>query len=403
MSGWRQRLRALAPGVIVGAGDVDPSLVATATVIGAAFQYSLLWLVLLCIPILITVFSVSARMGHETHQGLVDLLREHYGRTLAFVCALFVIAINMAMIIADLMAVTEGLGIVVGQHRGTFVVLVSFAVWYVLIFKDYRKISRFVVWAAVPLFVYVAAAILAGPDFPVLMKGVFLPHVEATTDYTAAVLAIFGSLLTPYVLVWQTTSRRELASHGPVAMGSTEHKAGGLVTVLLSFCIVVASASVLHIDAPRDLTTTQAAQALGPAAGMFGPLVFAIGIIGSGMVALPILVASMCYSVAEAFEWNYGLSEHPWEAKRFYVLISAAMFVAAAANLIGVNPMRVLYGSQILAGVLTVPILVFILLLSNDRRVMTTTNSPWQNFWIGAASGGLLATEAVVLFLKAVR
>lgn len=393
------KVKALAPGIITGTGDVDPSLVITATVIGAAFHYSLLWLEILCVPILIAVFAVSARIGNETHQGLVDLLREGYGKWLAIGCALLIIAINLAMIIADTMAVTEGLSIIVGGNRGTFAVLVAFTVWYILIFRDYKKIARFLIWAALPLFVYVIAAIVSGPDVGVLFKGVVLPHVEASPDYAAAILAIFGSLLTPYLLVWQTTSRREMAVHGSVPMGSLEHQVGGMVTVLLSFCITVSAAAVLHIEHTGDMTTLQAAQALSPAVGGFGSLLFAIGIIGSGMVALPILVASMCYSVAEAFQWNYGLSEHPWEAKRFYVLVSAALLFAAAANLFGINPIKALYWSQILAGILAVPILFFILVLSNDRRIMRTTNSHWQNFWIGAASGGLLATEGIVLFL----
>ncbi len=397
---WQQRLRSLVPGFITGAGDVDPSFVVTATVIGAAFHYSLLWLVLLCIPILITVFSVSARIGHETHQGLVDLLRQNYGTWAAIICALLVIAINTAMIVADSMAVTEGIGILVGERRNVFIVLVCFAVWYILIFRDYRKITKFMVWAAMPLFAYVASAVLAGPDFHVLLKGVFLPRVLASSDYAGAILAIFGSLLTPYLLVWQTTSRREMASHGPVVMGSLEHQFGGLVTILLSFCIIVSAAAVLHVPVAEDMTTSQAALALGPAVGGFGSILFAIGIIGSGLVALPILVASMCYSVAEALQWKYGLSEHPWEAKRFYVLITLTLLAAAGTNLIGINPVKALYWSQIFAGVLTVPILFFILLLSNDRRVMRTTNTKWQNFWIGAASGGLIATEGIVLALK---
>jgi len=394
------RLSSLVPGLVTGAGDVDPSFVITATVIGAAYQYSLLWLVLLCIPILITIFGVSARIGNETHQGLVELLREHYGVPIGILCAALILVINMVMIVADSVAVTEAASIILGEGRRVFIVLVSFTVWYILIFRDYRRIVRFMVWAAMPLFVYVVSAVLSGPDWKVLLQGVIFPHVLPSGDYAAAILGIFGSLLTPYLLIWQTTSRREMATHGPVQMGSLVHQFGGLVTVLLSFCIIVSSASVLHISGASDLTTAEAAKALNPAVGGFGAILFAVGILGSGFVALPILVASMCYSVAEAFEWNYGLSEHPWEAKRFYVLISFSMLVAAAANLIGMNPVKLLYWSQVLAGVLAIPILVFILLLSNDRRVMRTTNSRWQNFWIGAASGGLLATLGIVIVLK---
>src|SRR5439155_11475891 len=166
---------------------------------------------------------------------------------------------------------------------------------------------------------------------------------------------------------------------------------GTLVSTLLAYSVMVAAGSVLHLSHPVDMTTSQAAEALRPAVGGYGEFVFAIGIIGAGMVALPVLVASMCYSIAEAMGWKAGLSEHPWEAKSFYVLISLAMVVALMLNFAPLNPVKALYWSQILAGALTVPILLFILVLSNDRRIMRTTNTLWQNFWIGGAIGGLIA------------
>jgi Mn2+/Fe2+ NRAMP family transporter len=170
---------------------------------------------------------------------------------------------------------------------------------------------------------------------------------------------------------------------------------GSFVTSLLSYCVIVSAASVLRLPHAVDMTTTQAAEALRPAVGDFGLVLFALGIIGAGMVALPVLVASMCYSVSEAMGWKAGLSEHPWDAKSFYTLITLAMLVAAGANFLPINPVKALYWSQILAGSLTVPILIFILVLSNDRRIMRTTNTRWQNFWIGAAVGGLVSTGIV--------
>jgi Mn2+/Fe2+ NRAMP family transporter len=148
------------------------------------------------------------------------------------------------------------------------------------------------------------------------------------------------------------------------------------------------------------MTTGQAAQALYPVVGEYGQFVFAVGIIGAGMVALPVLVASMCYSIAEAMGWKASLSEYPWNAKSFYVLISLAMVTAIVLNFVPINPVKALYWSQILAGILTVPILLFILVLSNDRRIMRTTNTLWQNFWVGGAIGGLLALGAILLAWK---
>ncbi len=400
-AGWSGRLRRLGPGMVTGAANVDPSLVLTATVAGAVFHYSLLWVVVLSIPFLLTIFAVSGRIGYETQRGLVDLLREHHGNVLALLCAATVVAINMAMIIADLMAVTDGLGIVLSESRQYFVAVAAFSVWYILIFHDYRRITRWLLWLSMPLYVYVAAAVLATPSFAEVLKRTLVPQISNDPHFVLAVIALFGSLLTPYIIVWQTSSRRESARlHGETPAPGDPH-AGTAVTTLLSYSIMVAAGSVLRLGSSADLTTRTAAEALRPAAGDLGPLVFAIGIIGAGLVALPVLVASMCYSIGEALGWKTGLSEHPWEAKRFYVLISASLFLAAAGNFFRINPVKAMYWSQVLAGVLIVPILVFILVLSNDRRVMPTVNTRGQNFWVGACAGGLTAAIGILLFWSA--
>jgi Mn2+/Fe2+ NRAMP family transporter len=388
----------LVPGIVTGAANVDPSLVITATVVGATFRYSLLWVVVLCLPLLETIFGVSARLGYETRKGLVDLLRENYGRAIALFCAGLIILINMAMIIADLMAVSDAFSILLGQRRIYFVAAVAFSIWYVLIFRDYRKITNVLLWVSLPLSAYVAAAFLAAPSFTEVIHSTFVPKVYAVPSYAAAAMAVFGSLLTPYVLVWQTSSRREQAVTGGKRPHGLESHAGTLVTTVLSFSVIVAAGTVLHFPSPVDMTTRQAARALQPAVGAWGPIIFSLGIIGAGMVALPVLVTSLCYSVSESMSWRSGLSENPWDAKGFYALISVAMLTAALGNFIHINPVKALYWSQILAGLLTVPILVFILLLSNDRRIMRTTNTKYQNFWIGASIGLLIAIAGLWVF-----
>ncbi len=392
---FREKLVRLIPGFVTGAADVDPSLVITATVAGAAYHFGLLWVVLLCVPFLIAVFAVSGRLGYETRRGLVDLLRENYGRGLAMACAAVIIAINLAMIIADLMAVSDAFSIILLQQRFFFVAAVSFSIWYILIFRDYRKITHALLLVSLPLFAYVAAAIIAAPPAGEVLLRTVVPRVVPTPAYAATIVGILGSLLTPYVLVWQTSSRREHAVIGEDKPPFGESHMGTFVTTLLAYCVMVAAGSVIHLPAPVDMTTRQAAEALRPAVGDYGQILFALGIIGAGLVALPVLVASMCYSVAEAMGWPAGLSENPWEAKRFYFLISLAVLAAAVLNFLPINPVKALYWSQIMAGVLTVPILLFILVLSNDRRIVRTTNSVGQNFWIGAAIGGLLSAGAM--------
>lgn len=391
--GW-QALKKFAPGIVTGAANLDPSAVVTATVAGAAFSRGLLWEVVLCVPFLLAIFSVTARIGMETGKGLLELVRDTYGRKIAIAAAVLTILTNLAVIIADLMAVTDAFSILSNQPRIYFIAGTAFSVWYILVFRDYRKITRVLVLFSLPLYLYVLAAILTKPHLGRLLADIFTPRVQGTADYVGNIVAIFGSLLTPYIIIWQTSSRSDPGHehHGADAwIAST-------VTFVLASSIIIAAASVLHFGHAADMTTRQAAEALRPAVGDWGPLVFAIGIIGSGLVALPVLTASMCYDLAQAIGWKYGLSENPWEAKRFYVLISGAMVVAAVANFFPINPVKALYWSMIIAGMLLIPTLIFIVLVSNDRRVMKTTSTRWQNFSVGASAG--VAAAAGLLYMR---
>jgi Mn2+/Fe2+ NRAMP family transporter len=398
--GWRRTIRRLGPGFVTGAADVDPSLVIAATVAGAAFGYSLLWVVLLCIPFLIVVFAVAGRIGWETRAGLVELLRERMGKAVASACAAIIVAINLAMVTADLMAVSAGFSIILDLPRTYFVAAVAFSIWYILIFRDYQRVTRALIWLSLPLFVYVAAAVIAAPSPVAVLYGTVVPTIPRTASYAGAVVGLMGALLTPYVLVWQTSSRREQAETGGERPHGAEGHAGTFVTTLLAYCVIVAAGSVLHLPNAVNMTIEQAAQSLRPAAGNYGAALFAIGIIGAGGVALPVLVASMCYSVAEAMGWEAGLSRHPWEAKSFYLLISVSMLTATLLNFTNVNPVAALYWSQVLAGLLTVPILIFILILANDRRIVRTVNTRAQNFWIGGAAGALTSAAVLLAWWK---
>lgn len=393
---WGQIL-AIGPGVVTGAADLDPSAVISATVVGATFGHSLLWVVILCIPFLLTIFSVTARIGVETRQGLLDLVRRNYGKWWALAGAAGTITVNMAVVIADLMAVSDALSIILKQDREFFIAALAFSVWYILIFHDYRRITRFLVLLSLPLFAYIAVAFLVSRhDFGGLLSSILLPRAKLTSDYVGGLVAVFGSLLTPYILLWQVSSRSD-PSHEP---HRADAHAATLVSVVLAFSVTIAAAAVLHVPHAVDMTTKQAAEALRPVAGDWGALVFALGILGAGLVALPVLVASMCYDLAQAMGWNYGLSENPWEARSFYLLISLSMLCASILNYLPINPVKALYWSMILAGILTLPTLVFILLVSNDRRIMRTVNTRSQNFWIGAAAGAVVAAGFAFIVWK---
>lgn len=386
------RATRMLPGIIAGAADLDPAAVLTATVAGASFGTSLGWVVVLCIPVLFSIFAVSSRIGQETRKGLVQLIREHYSARTALIMALLIAAVNMAMIVGDIVAVSDGFALITISPRIFFLAIVGFTVWYVLIIGNYQKTTKVLGLLTLILVAYVVAAWRVTDSFTLLAKDVFLPHMQVSTDYMMGVVAVFGSLLTPDVIVWQTSSKRGLPE-GLARAHVTESHAGTFVACLISLCAMIA-ASHLHVADPSNMTTRSASEALG-SFGFAGTILFSLGIIASGLIALPILVASLCFSVAEAMGWNSGLSIEPWNARMFYVMISGTVFLAVIIDFFGVHTVRVLYWSQVLAGIVLVPIFIFILLLSNNTRIMRTTNTHFENFWLGCAAMGMLISNVL--------
>ncbi|HEY4676042.1 MAG TPA: divalent metal cation transporter, partial [Candidatus Angelobacter sp.] len=293
------------PGIIAGAADLDPAAVLTATVAGASFGVSLGWVVVLCVPVLFSVFAVSSRIGQETKKGLVELIREQYGRKWSLLIALLIVAVNLAMIVGDIVAVSDSCSLLTMSPRLFFLAIVGFTVWYVLIIGDYQKTTKVLGGLTLILVSYVLAAYRVSDSFTVLARDVLLPRMQVNSGYMMGVVAVFGSLLTPDVIVWQTSSKRGLPE-GLAKAHVTESHAGTFVACLISLSAMVA-ASHMHVADPSNMTTRVASEALG-SFGFLGTVLFALGIIASGMIALPILVASLCFSVAEAAGWRSGLS-----------------------------------------------------------------------------------------------
>ena len=380
------------PGIIAGAADLDPAAVLTATVAGASFGTSLGWVVVLCVPVLFSVFAVSSRIGHETRKGLVQLIRENYGARIAVLIALLIAAVNLMMIVGDIVAVSDCFALITMSPRVYFLAIVGFTVWYVLIVGNYDKTTKVLGTLTLLLVAYVVAAYRVTDSIPALARDVLLPHMEVSTTYMMGVVAVFGSLLTPDVIVWQASTKRGLPE-GLARAHVTESHAGTFVACLISLSAMVA-ASHLHLADPSNMTTRSASEALG-SFGFAGTALFALGIIASGLIALPILVASLCFSVAEAMGWNSGLGIEPWNARMFFVMISVTVFLAVVIDFFGVHTVHVLYWSQVVAGMVLVPIFAFILLLSNNTRIMRTTNTHFENFWLGCASMGMLISNVL--------
>jgi Mn2+/Fe2+ NRAMP family transporter len=389
------RARRLLPGVIAGAADLDPAAVLTATVAGASFGYSLGWVVLLCVPVLYCIFGVSARIGQETGRGLIDLVREHYGRNRSAAIAVLILIVNLAMIIGDLVAVSEGFSLITALPRAYFLAAIGFSIWYLLIVGNYQKTTEALGMVTLVLIAYVVAAYQVSGSSLSVLGGIVVPKIQMDRDYMMGIVAVFGSLLTPDVIVWQTSSRRGLPK-GVAQAHVGESHAGTFIACVISLSAMVA-ASHLQVPDPSRMSLRDAAEALAPF-GTLGPIIFSLGIIASGLVALPILIASLCFAISEAFGWESGLSIPPWRARFFYVTISATVFVSLAVDFFHINTVQVLYWSQVLAGIVLVPIFIYILLISNNKRVMQTTNNSFQNFWLSFAAGGMALSNLLFLW-----
>ncbi len=384
-------------GVVAGAADLDPAAVLTATVAGATFGYNIGWVVLLSIPVLWSVFSVSARIGRDSRKGLVELVRQQYGRNTALALALGVFAVNFVMIIGDLVAVSDALSIVTNQWRAFFLVPLAFVVWYMLIVGNARKSMERLGLLSLFLIAYVVAACSTVHSPMRLASAILLPHIEATAAYSMAVIAVFGSLLTPDVIIWQTSSKREIPRSADRSQ-ETESHAGTFVATLISLSAIVVAAS-FHLTDPSLMTTRSASQALA-FLGSAGPLLFALGILGSGMVALPLLAASLSFSISEASGWASGLNMEVWEARYFYIVISSILLLAVIISLFGINTVQLLYWSQVGAGALVVPILGFLLLLGHSRDVVHSPNRPFDDFCLSFALVAMLVANSFFVWTE---
>lgn len=385
------------PGVIAGAADLDPAAVLTATVAGASFGYSLGWVVVVCVPVLFTVFAVSSRIGQQTGKGLIQLVRESYGKKAAVTVALLIVAVNLTMIVGDIVAVGDSFALLTFLPRVYFLGAIGFIVWYVLVVGGYQKTANALGAITLILISYVLAAFHVTESFGELARGLLLPKMQMNTGYMMGVIAVFGSLMTPDVIVWQTSSRRGLP-RGVAQAHVGESHAGTFVACMIALCAMIA-ASHLHVPDPASMSTRTASEALGTF-GYMGTILFSLGITASGLIALPILVASLCFSIAEAVGWKSGLAFVPWEARMFYVMISATVFLAVTIDMFGIHTVKVLYWSQVMAGIVLVPIFAYILLVSNNPRIMKTINSRKENWWLGFAIMVMFISDVFFLFTQ---
>ncbi|HLN98250.1 MAG TPA: Nramp family divalent metal transporter [Pyrinomonadaceae bacterium] len=409
----RQFFSELGPGLITGAADDDPSGISTYSVTGAAFGYAPLWTALFSFPLMAAVQIMCARLGMVTGRGLAGMLRRHYSRwTLWGACCLLIVA-NVVNIGADLGGMADATAMMTGIKSFVWTPIYAVLITSLLFWTSYRLIARVFKWLTLVLFAYVIAAFLAQPDWSAVLRSTFIPHVEWSSAYIATFVGILGTTISPYLFFWQaseeveeerkigrrTVKQRRGASDEEIRMSRTDVITGMFFSNLVMYFIILATAATLHAHGKTDIETAQqAAEALKPLAGRGAYLLFTLGLIGTGMLGVPVLAGAAAYAIAEASAWRGTLEDRPRLAKKFYGVVGAAMIIGLILNYAGFNAVRMLFWAAILNGVLAPPLIVLVVLLTSNREIMGTRTNPPILKWLGWATAVIMAAAAIAMF-----
>jgi NRAMP (natural resistance-associated macrophage protein)-like metal ion transporter len=382
---FKRALKALGPGLITGASDDDPSGIGTYAVTGATLGFATLWTALVTFPLMASVQFVCAKVGMVSGKGLAGVLRDHYPRPLLYLAVSGLLVANTINAGADIGAIAAAINLLVPVPIVVMIVPIALVLLGLQIWCSYRLIARIFKWLTLALFAYIASAFFARPDWSEVLHGTLVPTIRFDSTYLSTLVAILGTTISPYLFFWQASQeveeevemgrahlyQRRGASDAELKYAAWDVNAGMLFSNVVMFFIILATAATLYTSGQHDIqSAADAAKALEPLAGTWAKVLLALGLIGAGFLAVPILTASAAYALSEAFGWRYGLNENPARAKQFYGVIAAATLLGMLINFIGVNPINALFWTAVINGFLAPPLMVMIMLIANNRGVM---------------------------------
>lgn len=368
---WFQVLRALGPGIITGGADNDPAGITTYSVIGAQNGFSQNWLLLLSTPLLIVIQQMAARIGSVTKSDLAGAIRTHYGARLAVLAVVLTVLANLLTIGADLQMMAAVAALIFGGSFVAYIVPFAALIGYITIFGNYKLFSRFLLWLAAVFALYIVAAFLARPNWGAVLAQTVIPHIQPTATYFIAAVGLLGTTITPYLFFWQASGEVE-ERRGVQSLGRTrlDIAAGMIWSNVTAFFIIVVTGTLLYTHHTPIATAADAAKALGPVAGPYAKYLFAVGIIGAGFLAIPVLAASTAYSTAGIFGWRRSLARRVHNAPEFYVVLGMALMISVQLAVMGADPVKTLFYSQVLDGLIAPLLVVLLVLLTSSRKVM---------------------------------
>jgi NRAMP (natural resistance-associated macrophage protein)-like metal ion transporter len=407
----------LGPGLVTGAADDDPSGIATYSQIGAQFGYTLLWTMLFIYPFMTSIQEISARLGRVTGRGIAGNIKCLYSPWILYGIVLLLLFANIINIGADIGAMGAAANLLVGGP--TLVYCVVFATLSVLlqVFVPYKAYSAVLKWLTLSLFAYVGTMFAVQINWGQALHGTFFPNLSFKREYVGALVAVLGTTISPYLFFWQSAEEVEQMDSAPKEkpLKRALHQAprelrrikadtilGMAFSNLIAYFIILTVAVTLNAHGKTDIATAaQAAEALRPVAGAFASLLFSLGVVGTGLLAVPVLGASAAYAVGEAFRWPVGLERKAKEAKAFYSLLAIATLIGLALNFAGVDPIRALVWSAMINGVTAAPVMVFMMLMASNQKVMGKLTLPTYLKILGWAATLIMALAAIGMFLTA--
>ncbi|HSN20848.1 MAG TPA: divalent metal cation transporter [Usitatibacter sp.] len=406
-------LKRLGPGLITGAADDDPSGIATYSQAGAQYGFGLLWSVLLTTPLMIGIQIVSARIGRVTGHGLAANIRDHYPRWLLHAIVGLLLFANTVNIAADLGAMGNALQLLVGGVSEIYIVFFALLSLVLQIFVPFPRYAPLLKWMTLSLLAYVAAVFAVEVPWNEATMAALFPKPQFRADYIATLVAVLGTTISPYLFFWQASQeveeQRATPGHEPLreAPEQAAHHLdrikldtwiGMLFSNGIALCIMLTTAATLHVQGVTSIETAeQAAQALRPIAGDLAFLLFAAGIIGTGLLAVPVLAGSAAYAVAESFRWPIGLGLPLLEARGFYGILAAATFIGVAVDFTNVDPIKALIAAAVVNGVIAVPIMVVMMLLAVKPDVMGPFVVKRRLLVLGWISTGVMAAAVIAM------
>jgi NRAMP (natural resistance-associated macrophage protein)-like metal ion transporter len=404
----------LGPGLITGAADDDPSGIATYSQAGAQFGLNILWSVVLAYPLMVAVQVISARIGRVTGKGLAANLLEVLPQSAVVALALLLFAANTINIGADIAAMGAAAELLVGGGAVAFTIFAAAISLLLQVFVPYHAYVKYLKWLTLVLFAYVGVAFAVHIDWLEVVRSVVAPDIQFSAAWVTVIVAVFGTTISPYLFFWQTAEEIEdmelkhqsdlrhmtrPAARHQLRRVAIDTFTGMAISDLISFFIILTTAVTLHRSGITDIqTSAQAANALRPIAGPLAFLLFSLGIIGTGFLAVPVLAGSTGYAVAEAFGLPKGLEKRPREAKAFYGVIVASMVIALGSIWLPIDPIKMLFWSAVINGVVSVPILGAMMVLARSRHQMGIyVANPWQRI-LGWAAAAVMAAAVIAMF-----